>query len=353
MKIKLAILEKDIGYLSRIVAAFSAKYTDKLEIYSFTEYDVAISALTANKIDVFIASDAFDIDINEIPGRCGFAYFVDGLGVDTIKGQTAVCKFQKADLIYKQILSLYSENASNISGLKLGESACRVVGFASPCGGVGCSTMAAAYAVACAGRGQRVLYLNLETYGASDIFFEAEGQFDMSDIIYALKSKKTNIGLKIESCVKQDASGVYFFSQPKLVLDIMEMGTEEILQLISELEMSGNYSCIVIDMDFSLEKPYLEIYKQMNSIVIVSEGTVVSNTKVFRAYQALATIEQGTDISLINRISVIYNKFSNKSGSLLENTEFKNLSGAPRYEHANEKQIVMQLSTMNLFEKIL
>ena len=34
MKIKLAILEEDKGYLNRIVSVFNTKYSDKFEIYS-------------------------------------------------------------------------------------------------------------------------------------------------------------------------------------------------------------------------------------------------------------------------------------------------------------------------------
>ena len=44
MKIRLAILEKDPSYLNRIVTAFSAKYSDNLEIYSFTNQELALSA---------------------------------------------------------------------------------------------------------------------------------------------------------------------------------------------------------------------------------------------------------------------------------------------------------------------
>ena len=58
MKIKLAILEKDRSYLTRIVSAFSARHAEKLEIYSFTDQEVAIATLDSAKIDVLVANDA-------------------------------------------------------------------------------------------------------------------------------------------------------------------------------------------------------------------------------------------------------------------------------------------------------
>ena len=132
MKIKLALLESDQNYLNRIVSAFNTKYSDKLEIYSFTKVESAIPALESSRIDVFVASDAFDIDITVLPKRCGFAYFVDSSDVDSVNNQRAICKFQKADLIYRQILSIYSENAGSVSGMKFGDDSCKVIAFTSP-----------------------------------------------------------------------------------------------------------------------------------------------------------------------------------------------------------------------------
>lgn len=246
MKIKLAILDKDKSYLNRIVTVFEVKYADKFEVYSFTDLSVAIQTLSEVKIDVLIANDAFDVDVVKLPKRCGFAYFVDSPDIDMLNNQRTICKFQKADLIYKQILSIYSENAGNITGLKISDDSCKLVAFTSPCGGTGSSTMAAACALHFAGQGKKTLYLNLEKYGSSDSFFSAEGQFDMSDIIFALKSKKANLSLKLESSVKQDNSGVYFYSQTKVALDMLELSADDILHLISELKLTGSYDYIRI-----------------------------------------------------------------------------------------------------------
>ena len=49
MKIKLAILEKDASYLGRFINVFSTKYAEKMEIYSFTDKDVALNALNESK----------------------------------------------------------------------------------------------------------------------------------------------------------------------------------------------------------------------------------------------------------------------------------------------------------------
>lgn len=353
MKIKLAILEKDKSYLSRIVSVFGTKYADKFEIYSFTDQEVALNNLNSAKIDVLIASDNFDIDVAALPARCGFAYLVDSIDIDMVREQRAICKFQKADLIYKQILSVYSENASSIIGFKAGSDEGKIILFCSPSGGVGCSTAAAACAMHIAASGKKTLYLNLEQFGSADPFFNSEGLFDMSDLIFALKSKKTNLHLKLESCVKQDPCGVYFYSQPKVALDMMELSTEEILRLLSEIHLLGEYDYIVIDADFSLSKDALKIYREAREIVWVGDGSDISNSKIRRAYEALSIMEQNADAPLMNRMSFMYNKASSKTGQTVEIQGLREIGGAPKYERATTAQILEQLAPMELFNKIL
>ncbi len=353
MKIKLAILEKDTGYLNRIVNVFGTKYADKIQLYSFTDPQTALETIESAKIDVLIASETIELDLNKLPKRVGFAYFVESQDIDMLNGQRAVCKFQKADLIYKSILSIYSENAGNVSGFKQGDENNKLIVFAPVSGGTGASTAAAACAMRFAARGKKTLYLNLEKFGASDNFFTAEGQFDMSDIVFALKSKKTNLAIKLESCVRQADNGVYFYSQTKIALDMLELSTDDINRLVTELQVMGLYDYIILDCDFSIDKNSLTILNKADNIVWVSDGSEISNTKLIRAYNALVTMEQNSESSIAGRIVTIYNKFSNKIGSKVEEPEIKNIGGAPRYQHATLHQVLEQLYNMDMFDKLM
>ena len=91
MKIKLAILEKDQSYLKRIVSVFNTKYSDKIEVYSFTDIEKAIASLDEARIDVFVSTDAYEVDQKRLPKRCGFAYLVDSSDVETVNEQRAIC----------------------------------------------------------------------------------------------------------------------------------------------------------------------------------------------------------------------------------------------------------------------
>ena len=353
MKIKVAFLENDKTYLSRIISTFETKYAEKFELYSFTDKDVALSCVDSARIDVLLANNSFSINPDELPSRCAFAYLVDSNGIESIGEVRAICKFQRADLIYKQILSLYAEKASDVLGFSPSEGKEKILIFTSPCGGVGTSSMAAACAVQAAAKGKKVLYLNLEKFGGADLFFDGSGQFCLSDIIMALKSKKTNLPLKLESCVRQDPRNVFYYAQARNALDVMELTGEEILQLISAIRLRGEYDHIIIDMDFEIKTEILNIYRQARSIIFVSDGSVEANEKVRQAYRALTLLEQTADMPLTNRIQLIYNRFSSNSGQILEIPGLKVLGGAPRYAGGKTQQVIEELSRMAVLGNVL
>lgn len=61
MKIKLALLDNDANYLNRLVVAFNTKYSDKFEIYSFTDAEYAMQNVSLSKMDVFVTGTDLNI----------------------------------------------------------------------------------------------------------------------------------------------------------------------------------------------------------------------------------------------------------------------------------------------------
>ena len=351
MKIKLAILESDPNYLKRVVPVFNNKYANELEVYSFTDVDAAKDCLTEKGIDVFLANNTFKIDFSEIPPKCGFAYLVESLDIDRIDNHKAVCKYQKAELIYKQILSIYSEQVPNITGSpNLENGAMKTVAFTSPCGGVGTSTVAAAYAIFLANNGYRVLYLNADVFGSADMFFACDGQFDFSDVIYAVKSNKTNRALKLQSTVKQDASGVYFYSPVKVPLDMMEMQREDYGILQNELKLLGCYDYVVLDMPFPKSMDEMKLFELCNSVVLVSDTSEMSADKMARVMCSVQILDGGLPVPLQPRLSLLFNK---SAAPLLSEHEIRVLGSIPTYQQVSPAQMAKQLSLSDLFGQLI
>lgn len=350
LRIKVAILDYDETYSGRLVNAFNTYYQDKLEVYSFTDKEMATSFLESSKIDVFLADESIDIDIKSIPQRCAFAYLCMMNSVDTVNGQKAICKFQRVDLIYKEILSVFAEVSSySVStGKTDGKSPIKL--FISAAGGTGKSTVAAAYAIGKARKGGSPFYLNLELFGGAGELFEGDGAMNLSDVIYSLKSKKANIALKIESSVKKSPEGVSFIDSANIVLDVKELNEENIITLIDEISNLQSYDEVLVDIGFSMSDLDMQLIRKADAVLVISDGTEICNEKTARFLQSIQIIEQQKDEHLTSKMNIFYNKFSSTFGRKLDNCPIGEIGGSAKVE-GNTKHILAVLAANGDLQK--
>ena len=353
IRIKLAILENDTNYINRIVSVFNSRFTDKLEVFTFTDKDAALESLAENRINVFLSTEQIKIATKELPDRCAFAYLSESNSIDSIYGEFALGKYQKAEIIYKSILNLFSDKSSEVIGYKVNDTdAAKIIAFASCSGGVGSSTVAASCALSFALRGHKTLYINLEQLGNANMFFNGEGSSDFGDVIYAIKSKKTNLSLKIESTMKTDVRGVYFFDSCKMALDNMEISKDDVERLMRELRTSS-FEFVIIDCDFSLGGLPKDIFENVTSVILVSDGSKISNDKLQRSLASMEVLDKQKAIKYMPKVAIMYNKFSNRTSKQIEGLNFNMLGGIQKFEGAQTEQIMQQISSMPVFDKLL
>ena len=353
MKIKLAVLEKDINYLKRINDTFENRYTDNVHIFRFTDKEIALKSIEENKIDVLFAYEEFDIEEDEIPKRCGFAYLSDSNDKLEVKGYKSVGKYQNVDLIYKAVLNVYAEKGNDINLDNGNGDASKIICFTSPAGGVGKTSTAIACAKRMSATGKKVLYLDLDCLGDTRLFLSGEGQMDFGEIIFALKSQKGNLSIKLESNVKTDASGIDYFESCKVPLDIGELNKEDIAKLLTAIRMQGKYQYIIIDKCFELSDVFNVIIKDSNEIVLVSDGTDISNNKLVKVNSVIEILQDRDDTDIKRKVSVLYNKFSSKNGKVINGLELRDLGGIQRYEGAEHNQLIEEVARMDVFDKLL
>lgn len=343
IRIKLAILDSSEQYIEKMTGVFSAHFSNQLEIYTFTDEKAAIEAIVPNKIDVLLADEGFNIDVKLIPKRCAFAYLTESNSIETYLGRHAICKYQRAELIYKEILAIFSELNPDIIGYKNDESRIvSVLTFLSGSGGVGGSTMAAACAVSLAQLGRKVLYLNLECFGDAFAFFTGDGPFDLSDVLYDIKSKKSNLALKLESNVRRDNSGVFFFASCKSPIDMLDLKKADIENLLNQLSSTSAYDDIIIDADTVIDDLLLYLFKSSKNIVVVTDGIPASNIKLQRFGAAVEIIEQQNDESYSARFCLLLNNYNSRSSKSIDGIDWNLLGGIPRYEAATTPQQVIE-----------
>lgn len=354
MQIRLVIGVQDDRYLNRLVTYLERNYMDKLEIFSFSKPELLRDYFSHGGADVILADETFGLTAEELRGYGRAAFLADTGNSTDSDGIRRIVKYKKPELIYKDILDLYAEGGrrqSFRSGNDQSGQMILVTGFS---GGTGASTFAAALAKMYASRGRKVLYVNLETAGMSSDFFSGNGDYHFEDVIFALKSQRTDVRLKMESAMRRDASGVSFFAPCTNAMYMLELNHEDTMKILSTVASGIGYDYVVFDMNFHLDQKFVEIMGFMDRIILVQDGAETSNSKFCRTMEALRIIEEQSKQDVIGNMQLLYNRFSSsKSSSEIPGLRIPVLGKVPPIKHALVREIIeYMLNRPEIFETL-
>ena len=316
MKIRIALVSEDLQYVKRLTNSLDAKYFESVTVCSYSSLEAFLNALSTTRIDVALISETFEYS-HPVNARYASAILCVDRTRAGLEGKRCIEKYQRVEMIYKEIVDLFSEIAGSASfDPENGEISSRVIGFFSPGTGSGATSVSLAFAKTLAASGRRVLYLSYSHNDNSDLVLSDEGHHSMSDIIRALKSKKTNLKLKLSSNLKHDASGVYFYSVCNNLLDYYEFTDEEKVLLLKTFATTANtpdetlqgFDFIILDFEFVISDACAEMLKMMYKIYAVVSVNDSCEKKFKRLYDVLPYFEEQRGINFLGRLAVICNK---------------------------------------------
>ncbi len=354
MQIQLVIGEQDSRYLNQLLLFLEKNHMDQLEIVSFSRPEMLLDYFTHGKADIILVDEQFGVDLKELTKYGKTACLCDVASEEKGDGIRQIAKYKKPDLIFKDILDLYAESGKRqrtFRGKKSSGQMVLVTGFS---GGTGASTFAAALARKYASYGKRTLYLNLETVGSSRDFFSGTGNYRFEDVIFALKSRRADVRLKMESSVRQDKCGVFYFEPCDTAMYMLELTHGDMIKILDVVSETGSYDFVVVDMNFKLSGECLEILDRMDRIVLVEDGSETANSKFQRTMEALLVMEEQENRIVTDRMCVLYNRFSSsKSSSELLGLKIPVVGKFPPIKHALVQEIIgYMIKDSSIFENL-
>ena len=354
MLITIALVDNNEEYSSRLTEAFLTDYADRLEVATFTTLESLDDYLRNNVADVMLVSS--ELATEALVGKRGatLVYLVDDKSIEQVYGHQAICRYQKVDLIYKGILDACSERFDHLTMRKTGIEGTNILAFLPASGGAGASTMAAACALAFAKHGFKTFYLNLELYGQAQLYFEGEGSGGLDDVLYAIEAQKRNIAMRIQSAVKHSPEGVCFLDSCTSALDVAELSSDQVEQLVREIASSDSYDVMVLDMDFSHSKFVSAVMGLATQTVFVSNGTLTSNMKFERVYKMLTDLNRVGDAYGLANVTLAYNNFRSKTGMKIADDLIRVVGSLPHVSnYQSVPELIETLSVKPVFENML
>ena len=351
MKIKVSIVENDKNYVERILDGFSGKYADKLEVYAYSSLEQMKSD---EKVvaDIYLICDTYSFEKSAFPEHSAVVYFVDSREIDTFRGERTIAKYQKLDDIYKEISDLYADISGIVVKEKHGDNNLQIYLFTSGMGGVGKSVLAVSAAHSLAMKGKKVLYLPFELFGNSDVYFERTKTGDFGKIIYAIKSKKSNIAMKISSIIENNFAGISYISSPENSYDLSSMTKDDIETLISEICSLGQYEYIIMDTDAGMGQMIAELSSMATKIIYVTENISAAVQKEKNYVKAMKLLEHKNSYTILPKMVAIINKARRGQNDRPSDMELSCV-GAIDNIAADDRQIIEILAKNMVLQKSL
>lgn len=306
---RILLLDKNAEYSRRVKYYFCKKYSN-MQMSVSDNLKAAMDMLKTEKYDVVLADIAFADDLDfESPdsalSRAAFAFLSET--DEIIEGKETIVKYLGVSELYAAICSLYEKKKNRVvkqtDSHTITQRGTEIITFLPVHGGAGSSTMAAACAIELA-KEHRVLYLNLEQRSSDSVFFSAEEKKSVSDILSTFRTKYTEAGLiqTLKSIIledeKQTAAKVSYIKGYANIMDCMAMTDQNLgimLRLICE---RLDFRYVVIDADFIVSPVLNKLITASDSVVFVTSGADVANTKLSRIQRYLDVLGREEDVRL-------------------------------------------------------
>lgn len=341
MKLHILFYSKDNTYINHLKKYFSIHYCEKMEMSFFTEKEVLISCLNSSETDILLADEDTAEDVKGKYPDILVVYLTEKSHLDDENVKNSyIFKYQKGEMIYKKLLNLVASNAGNSFKnfvRKAGEPEIHL--FFSINGGAGASTVAKAFALYNSSE-KKVLYLNLEVFGNCEGVLEGSGELGLDDVLYALKSRRGNLLLKLESCLKSTEDGIGFYAPVDNPINLLEITKEEFQNLLEGLKESGLFDQILIDVDGFPSVFFSEGIRAAHQIWIVSDGTLNGKWKLQQLEKYLNLLDKREKTLISQKCGVFYNGCS----AAAKECGLETIGTSIRYEAADQRTVIRKMA---------
>lgn len=138
-------------------------------------------------------------------------------------------------------------------------------------------------------RKHKVLYLNFECFSGLEHMLRREFATDLSDLIYFLHNKDGRFPYRLEG-MAQKINGLDIIPPAFSCLDLMQVEKAEWLALLDELEKSGLYEYVILDLSESIQGLF-DILKRCNRVYTIVREDGFAQAKQEQYEELLACLK--------------------------------------------------------------
>ena len=246
----LALCDTEEEYAQHMTEYLKAHKEAPWEIYTYTDVEELTSFAKEADIDMLVvAENAYTQEVRKLPAEK--TVLLNESGVIRWEDIRNVNKYQAAECVYREIFSAYMEVAKQPLPRLVMESATRIIGFFTPIHRSLQTTFALTMGQMLSQK-YKTLYLNFEYCAGNAELLPDMRTKDLSDLVYFLNADKERFLLRMQTIVLK--KGFMDYIPPvKAGMTLLEIRTEEWMELLNRIAQSGEYEYIILDLSESVQ----------------------------------------------------------------------------------------------------
>ena len=309
MKLQLLIASGHQDYMEHLSTVLTQRYGETFEVSVCSTGEHLRELLSRRRFDAALLDEtlAEEADLGAV--RLPLLLW-DGAAALGSHGESMekLRKYQRISSLVGQVLERYAAVCDGPAGFETGRG--RITAVWSPVGGCGKTTVAMAYAAQLVSRGKKTVYLDLEPFSSTPVYF-AEAERGLTDVFEKLDG---NLELLFQSIRREDSgSGILYFGRPDNYDDIEILIPDDVTALIQGA--SAGVEELVVDLGSGCDRKTRRVLELAAQVLLVTDGTQAAHVKCdqFRSQHDLYAL-------LADRLTVVSNRGARSTAQAGERT---------------------------------
>lgn len=201
------------------------------------------------------------------------------------KGMPNVNKYQRADMVLRELLEIYLEVAGEQPPRLQTDCSVCLIGVYSPVRRC-CQTTFALTISQLLAREHPTLYLNFEHYAGLPELLPDENAKDLADLLYFLTAEGEQFRLRFQT-ILQSRDGLDYIPAMRAGQNLLSVTAVEWIGLLQKISELGSYTYVVLDLSESMQGLF-DILRMCRQVFTLTMDDRVAQCKI-RQYEELLT----------------------------------------------------------------
>ena len=276
------ICDQEESYVYRLTDYLAMKKVLPFEIQGFTDVYQLQKYLETNTVQFALISEGcFFKEMQKWPIEHLVLLNESGYQEEELE---SIYKYQSADQIFREILNICLIDGPDERRIS-GKSKLKIIGIYTPIGR--CLQTSFSFVLGQSlSKKNRVLYLNFENYSGLGSLLNREFKTDLSDLIYFFHNSREKFTYRMGSMV-ESVNGMDFIPPAFSYLDLMMITGNEWKDLFLEIEKSGEYEILILDLSDGIQNLF-ELLKLCEIVYTITRNDGFAMAKIDQYQQLLS-----------------------------------------------------------------